>query len=85
MPNWEFCRILPSSPRNNWQKYVAVAYTPEGDRVIDQTEEVNFTRDSSLPDKQSRLIGRLLADAWEPMPTYSTTSDPHFYFKCTIL
>lgn len=71
MPKWEVCRIemieLGDMGPKQRIKFVVTSDTPQGEQVIDQSEEV-LRSDKLLPGEvRSKLIGRLLADGWEPV------------------
>ena len=74
MPRWEVCRIKEISREEKGRKYgvftryVAVLDTIQGEQMLDQSEEAERTQEA-LAEPHSKLVGRLLADGWEPLTT----------------
>ncbi len=62
MPRWEICRIINKETRRGWLRCYAVTYTPQGEMVINQSDEFSSYSENIL----FTLIGSLLASGWEP-------------------
>ncbi len=72
MPTWEVCRIeerrdYKSKPSTS--KTVAVVFTAEGDSVIGETPSFEFLPNyyTSHRIEIAKLIGKILAQGWEPV------------------
>lgn len=70
MSKWEVCRIERDQTNKSKNKFLVVLDTTAGRKVIAQSNEFHYdqfyTKGLEL---HSQLVGRLLADGWEPLST----------------
>ncbi len=68
MPRWEVCSVQLESPKKDRSKYIAVAHTAQGRLVVDGTPDFHKEHHWTIGEEErSKLIGRMLAQGWEPI------------------